>query len=57
MRPDDALVCAQPEEPLGEALEQLASQDLGQLPVLDHGRLVGMLLRGDVARWLELSGT
>ena len=55
MRRDDALVVAEPEEPLTQAFEQLAQQNLGQLPVLDHGRLVGMLLRSDVGRWLELT--
>ena len=55
MRKEGALVVAEPEEPLAEALEQLAGRGYGQLPVLDHGRLVGMLLRSDVGRWLEHS--
>jgi Zn-dependent protease/CBS domain-containing protein len=57
MRRDGSLVTAQPNEPLAEAFEQLARQDVGQLPVLDHGRLVGVLLRRDLGRWLELAWT
>jgi len=36
------------------AFDELARQNVEQLPVLDHGKLVGMLERSDVARWLEL---
>jgi Zn-dependent protease/CBS domain-containing protein len=55
MRADESLALAKPEEPLAEAFEELARRDVGQLPVLDHGQLVGMLLRRDIARWLELA--
>lgn len=55
MRPRSSLVVAEPEEPLAEAFAQLAQGDIAQLPVLDEGRLVGMLQRRDVARWLELA--
>lgn len=55
MRKDDSLIVANPDEPLAEAFEHLATQNVGQLPVLDHGQLVGMLLRSDVGRWLELA--
>ena len=55
MRPRSSLVVASPRESLAQAFEQLAQRDIGQLPVLDEGRLVGMLRRRDVARWLELA--
>jgi Zn-dependent protease/CBS domain-containing protein len=55
MRPNESLTLATPDEPVAQAFEQLAAQDIEQLPVLDHGRLVGMLQRRDVARWLELA--
>jgi Zn-dependent protease/CBS domain-containing protein len=55
MRRDAALTVAEPGEPLAQAFEDLARQDLGELPVLDHGRLVGMLLRRDLGRWFELA--
>ncbi|HLK40705.1 MAG TPA: site-2 protease family protein [Polyangiaceae bacterium] len=55
MRSDASLTIATPDEPVAEAFEQLAQQNIEQLPVLDHGRLVGMLQRRDIARWLELA--
>lgn len=55
MRPDVSLTIATPEEPVAQAFEHLAQQNVEQLPVLDHGRLVGMLQRRDIARWLELA--
>lgn len=54
MRSDVSLAVAAPDEPLKEAFDQLARQNIEQLPVLDHGQLVGMLQGRDVARWLEL---
>ena len=45
---------ATPEEPLGEAFEQLAREDIDSLPVLAGDRLVGVLQRRDVVRWLEI---
>jgi Zn-dependent protease len=55
MRPADVLAVATPEEPLADAFERLAQNDIGQLPVLDGGRIVGLLNRRDVARRLELA--
>ena len=37
-----------------DAIELLAEHDLEQLPVLDDGRLIGMLTRADVMRQLQL---
>ncbi len=54
MRSSEALAVATPDEPVAKAFEQLARQNIEQLPVLDHGTLVGMLQRREVARWLEL---
>ena len=55
MQPRSSLAVASPQEPLADAFEQLAQRDIGQLPVVDGGRLVGMLLRRDIARQLELA--
>jgi Zn-dependent protease/predicted transcriptional regulator len=55
MRPKSSLAVATPDEPIVKALEELARRDIEQLPVLDHGRFVGMLQRRDVARWFELA--
>jgi CBS domain-containing protein len=51
----DALSVATPEEPLAKAFEQLSHRDIDQLPVVANGKLVGMLRRRDVTRWLELA--
>jgi len=54
MTPRDRLVVASASEGVTEALEKLMRADVGQLPVLDGERILGMLLRTDVARWIEL---
>jgi Zn-dependent protease len=54
MTPGQALVVAAPDEPLSEAVRKLARAGVSQLPVLQEGRLVGMLWEKDVARWLQL---
>jgi CBS domain-containing protein len=55
MRTEGSLATATPEEPLAQALEELVRGNIEQLPVLDHGQLVGMLQKRDIARWLELA--
>ena len=56
MRSVDELTVTSPQRPLAEAFEQMARQDVDQLPVVIAGnRLVGMLRRRDITRWLELS--
>lgn len=36
------------------ALSRLSAANVNQMPVLEHGRLVGLLRREDVLRWLQL---
>jgi Zn-dependent protease/CBS domain-containing protein len=55
MRPEALLVVTSPHEPLGVAFHRLVQEDVAQLPVLESGRLVGMLHRRDIVRWLELT--
>ena len=55
MQPLQSVTTATPEEPLVKAFGDLLQRDVDQLPVLDHGRLVGILQRRDVGRWLELA--
>lgn len=57
MTPAARLVVADPDEPLVEALRKLARGNVGQLPVVRDGQLLGMLVERDVARWLELEST
>jgi Zn-dependent protease/predicted transcriptional regulator len=54
MTPRDRLLTTSPREDLAEALEKLTRAGVDQLPVIDGERLVGMLCRGDISRWLEL---
>ena len=41
-----------PDIPLTEALEQMQAHNIGRLPVLDGGRVVGILSRDDVLGYL-----
>jgi Zn-dependent protease/CBS domain-containing protein len=54
MVPTERLKVATRDEPLVEALRDLSSEDLNQLPVVDRGRLVGLLTRSDVIRYLRV---
>jgi Zn-dependent protease/CBS domain-containing protein len=54
MTPVDRLAIATPEEDASNALSELTNRDVRQLPVLQNGRLVGMLRRRDILRWLQL---
>ncbi|MDA0353369.1 MAG: site-2 protease family protein [Chloroflexi bacterium] len=44
-----------PDTSILEAMRLMQEHDVNQLPVLDDGRLVGLLTRGDVLKRLELS--
>jgi Zn-dependent protease/predicted transcriptional regulator len=52
-----SLVSVSPNDTLASALEKLMQGDFEQLPVLDGGRLVGMLTRGDLIRQFQLRET
>lgn len=54
MTPSAALSVVTPEEEVNEALRALGRRDVEQLPVVRDGRLVGVLRRRDIFRWLEL---
>lgn len=41
-------------EDASEALERLTRRDVRQVPVLEDGRLVGLLRRRDILKWLQL---
>jgi Zn-dependent protease/CBS domain-containing protein len=57
MRRVDELSITTPEQTVAEAFQKMARLDIDQLPVVSQDRLVGMLRRRDVARWLELAWT
>jgi CBS domain-containing protein len=44
--------CVAPEQPLAEVAALMLHRDIARVPVVDGGRLVGFLTRGDVARRL-----
>jgi Zn-dependent protease/predicted transcriptional regulator len=54
MTPVERLACVSPGADAAGALAELARRDVNQLPVLDDGRLVGLLRREDVIKWLAL---
>jgi CBS domain-containing protein len=43
-------VTAAPDEPLDEALQRMATEQVRRLPVVSDGRLVGILAQADIAR-------
>lgn len=53
---DDPVVAA-PEEQLDAALQRMAEQRVRRLPVVDDGRLVGILAQADVARTAQAQST
>lgn len=55
MTPRESLSTVAPDDPAEDALRRLGELDVDQLPVLDGERLVGMVARRDIARWLELN--
>jgi Zn-dependent protease/CBS domain-containing protein len=55
MKRRESLATAAPGDELSKAFERIARDDIGQMPVLDDRKLVGMLRRRDVTRWLELA--
>lgn len=43
-----------PMEDASDALEKLSRRDVRQAPVVENGRLVGLLRRRDILKWLEM---
>lgn len=54
MTPTTSLDIVSPKDEAVSALKKLAQRDVNQMPVLQDGRLVGMLRRADIVRWLQL---
>lgn len=42
--------CVSPESPVGEALAQMSRRQVRRLPVVENGRVVGILSLADIAR-------
>jgi CBS domain-containing protein len=50
-------IVASPEESLDEALKRMAQEQVRRLPVVEAGRLVGILAQADVAREAKATST
>jgi CBS domain-containing protein len=50
-------VVATPDEPLDQALQRMAEEQVRRLPVVSDGELVGMLAQADVARAADAQST
>jgi Zn-dependent protease/CBS domain-containing protein len=53
MTPSERMVVVTPEEDVTEAFERLQMKDIRQLPVVAGNRIVGLLRRKDIVRWLQ----
>lgn len=54
MTPAEQLDVVTPREDATDALRKLSGKDVRQVPVVQGDRLVGMLRRRDIVRWLQL---
>lgn len=54
MTPAERLATIAPEQQASDALSQLAQRDIDQLPVVDHGRIMGVVRRQDIMKWIAL---
>jgi len=57
MKPVEQIAAAGPGDDVFDVLNQLAQRDINQMPVVDNGRVVGLIRREDIVRWLALHGT
>jgi Zn-dependent protease/predicted transcriptional regulator len=53
MTPSKKMVVIAPEEEAAEAFQRLQSEDIRQLPVVQENKIVGLLRRKDIIRWLQ----
>jgi Zn-dependent protease/CBS domain-containing protein len=54
MIPTEKLHMVQPSQPLSDVLTTMINEDINQLPVIADGRVVGMLTREAVVRYIEM---
>jgi predicted transcriptional regulator len=53
MRSLESLRTVDPERPVAEALEMMAREDVNQMPVVEQGKLAGIISRGQIVRVLQ----
>ncbi len=56
MTPRERIASVTPDADLAAAMSTLAEKNVNQLPVLDGDRVVGLLTREEVMKWLSLRG-
>ena len=54
MVPQNELETVTPREDAMDAFQKLTHQEMRQIPVVQNGKLIGMLRRRDILRWLQL---
>jgi Zn-dependent protease/CBS domain-containing protein len=54
MTPVERLHTVGPSTPASQALAQLAEKGVNQLPVIENGRLLGLVTREDILKWMVL---
>lgn len=54
MRPAEQIVTTTPQQPLMDVLQTMVSKDIKQVPVVLDGRLLGMVSRDSVIRYVQL---
>lgn len=53
MRPMDKIKWASHPEPVLSILERMQAEDINQMPVLDDGRVVGVIARDSILRVVQ----
>jgi CBS domain-containing protein len=53
MRSLESLRTVSPERPVAEALEMMGREDINQMPVVQQGKLAGIISRGHILRVLQ----
>ncbi len=53
MRPLESLRTVSPQRPVAEALEMMGREDVNQMPVVQEGKLAGIITRGHILRVLQ----
>jgi Zn-dependent protease/CBS domain-containing protein len=54
MKKKDELVITNPDEKASDALMKIATRDVGRLPVMENGTLVGILTRSDISKTIQM---
>jgi CBS domain-containing protein len=54
MVPEKDLDVVTPREDAMDAFQKLTQKDMRQIPVVQNGKLLGMVRRRDILRWLQL---